>query len=128
MKTTLALLALAIALLGCRSTRPALLVEMNGRRLEFDSFVNGKVPKGNEVLNVDPTRLQVKGDGPIEVNGISLLARGDDLTVGGRKLTVDRDFQVKVLSSGEIQIIVPSKSGPASSPAPSTPVPSAPAP
>src|SRR5262245_38189083 len=104
MKKTLAILALALAPLGCASHRPPLLVEMNGRRLEFDSFVKGKVPKGNEVLYVDPTSLQVKGDIPIEVNGISLLANGDNLMVGGRKLSVDRDFEVKVSSNGEVQI------------------------
>ena len=121
MKKTLAVLALAVALLGCRSTRPALLVEMNGRRLEFDSFVKGKVPKGNEVLYVDPTSLQVKGDFPIEVNGISLLANGDNLTVGGRKLTLDRDFDVKVNSNGEVQIRVPSKPGTIPPPESATP-------
>jgi len=81
----------AAAMAGCGHGRPGLLVEMNGRRLEFEKFEAGKVPQGLEVSRFDAGSIQVQGDRPFEVNGISILCEGDDLIIGGRKMSIDRE-------------------------------------
>lgn len=102
MKSAL-ILALAAALAGCMS-RPALLVDVNGREFEFKKFDGGRVPRGLEVTHFDSRTIRVVGDIPIEVNGISLSAQGDDLTIGGRKFKADREARVVIESDGEVQV------------------------
>ena len=94
---------------GCSSMRPALTVEMNGRKLEFETFQGGKIPRGTDVPSFGPATIQVVGDHPIEVNGMSVLTKGDSFTIAGRTLSVDKDAQVIVRSNGEIQVVVPVK-------------------
>ena len=106
MRTCAILLTLMLA--GCGS--PALMVEVNGRKLEFDEYRYGKMPKGVEVSHVDSTTIQVQGDLAIEVNGIPVQAQGDGLVIGGRKITVDRDAKVLVHDNGEIEVKVSSRS------------------
>jgi hypothetical protein len=105
----IAIIVLAAGLAGCSWGKPALVVEMNGRRLEFESFESGKVPRGLEVTRFDPSSIQVSGEKPIEVNGLPVLVDGDEVNIGGRKISVDRDARVLVDSDGQIQVLVPSK-------------------
>src|SRR5262245_1952192 len=104
---TVVVLALFVA--GCSSMRPALTVEMNGRKLEFETFRGGKVPRGFEVPSFGPGNIQLVGDQAIEVNGMSVVVQGDSFTVGGRTVSADKDAQVFVRSNGEIQVLVPPK-------------------
>ena len=60
-------IALALGLMGCGWGRPALMVELNGRKVEFDEYRSGKIPRGVEVSHMDASSLQVQGSQPIEV-------------------------------------------------------------
>ncbi len=102
-------LILAAGLAGCGFGRPALMVEINGRKLEFESFQGGKIPLGSEVSYFDSKTLRVQGDQPIEVNGMAVLARGNELTIGGRKFMVDREAKILVSKQGEIQVSLNTK-------------------
>jgi hypothetical protein len=101
------ILGLVAGLSGCISTRPGLIVEMNGRKLEFENFEAGKLPKGTEVTHFDPRSIKVLGDHPIEVNGFSVLAQGEAFTIGSRTISADHDAEIHVRANGEIEVHLP---------------------
>jgi hypothetical protein len=115
MRTITILLAALLA--GCAHGRPAFLLELNGRKVEFEKFEGGKVPRGLEVSHFERERIQVEGEKAIEVNGLSVYCDGDDIVIGGRKLCVDRDARVYVCKDGEIQVQVPKAAEAAPAPA-----------
>jgi len=97
-------------LTGCSSFgRPALLVEMNGRKVGFEEFAAGKVPRGVEVSEFTPNSLRVQGDGPIQVNGMEMLATGDQMSIGGRKITIDVDAEIMVRKDGQVDVRLPAR-------------------
>jgi hypothetical protein len=103
MRILVALLLLA-ALGGCYA-RPALVVEMNGRKLEFEKYQKGRIPKGSvEVTHMDSENIRVQGDGVIEVNGLSIRTHDDEVSIGGRKFSVDSDARVLVHGDGQIEV------------------------
>lgn len=103
----------AACLAGCGSGRPALMVEMNGRTIQFETFLEGKVPRGVEVTRFDGSTICVAGKQPIEINGLPVLVTGNEYRIGSRQLIVDQDAQILVLEGGEIEINLPSKPAPA---------------
>ncbi len=106
MRTLLAMLAIGLA--GCSGFgRPALLVEMNGRQVGFDRFETGKVPRGVEVTEFTPSTLRVRGESPIQVNGVEVYAAGQQMSIGGRKITIDDDAQVIVRKDGAVDVRLP---------------------
>ena len=94
---------------GCSSMKTALMVDINGRKIEFESFRGGKIPRGSDVPSFGPGNIQVFSEQPIEVNGLQIQTKGDSLTVGGRTLTVDQDARVFVRSNGQIQVSLQGK-------------------
>lgn len=106
---------LAAGLAGCGLGRPALMVEMNGRKIQFETFLEGKVPKGVEVTRFDGGSICVAGKYPIQVNGMPVLVTGNEFRIGDRQLIVDQDAEILVLEDGQIEISLPSR------PAPETP-------
>jgi len=98
---------LAAALAGCAHGRPAFVVEMNGRRLEFERFESGSIPRGIEVSRFDSASMDLTGDEPIVVNGFPVQVAGDQVTIGGRRFTVDGDARVVVDGEGTIQVEMP---------------------
>ena len=113
----LSIAVLAAGLAGCAWGKPALVVEMNGRRVEFEEFESGKIPSGLEVSRFDAGSVQVSGDRPLEVNGIPVQVIGNLVTIGGRRFTVDSDALIIVGSGGEIRVQFP-VGLPAAKPAP----------
>ncbi len=118
MRTITILLAALIA--GCAHGRPAFLLELNGRKVEFEKFEGGKVPKGLEVSHFERESIQVLGEKAVEVNGLSVYCDGDEIVIGGRKLRVDRDARVYVCWDGQIQVELP-KAAEAAPAAPASP-------
>ena len=119
----LSIAVLAAGLAGCAWGKPALVVEMNGRRVEFEKFESGKIPIGLEVSHFDAGSVRVSGDKSLEVNGIPVQVIGNLVTIGGRRFTVDSDALIVVGSGGEIRVQFPVKvpsSQPAATPAPAS--------
>jgi len=116
MLKTLSSLSLLALLAGCASARPAFTVEMNGRRVEFESFQAGKIPRGNEVSYFDRQSLHVAGDVPVELNGVSVLASDEGFTLGGRRFVVDGDARVVVRKDGEIHVSMKAQPGATAAP------------
>ena len=100
----IALLGLICVAAGCASGRPAFTVEMNGRKVEFETFESGRIPRGNEVTRFDRQSIQILGEVPVEVNGVGVLISSEAYTVGGRRISVEGDARVVVKKSGEIQV------------------------
>lgn len=109
-------LLLLLALVGCMSGRSRMLVDMNGRKVQFEAFEAGKVPRDVEVSHFDTRNLHVQGETPIEVNGIPVLVQGDEVAIGPRKIIVDSDAAILVRKDGQIEVRVPS-TAPAPKPA-----------
>ncbi len=103
-------LIMVVGLAGCSSFgRPAFLVEMNGRKVGFEKFEAGKVPRGVEVTQFSPDSLSVQGEDPIQVNGVEVLASGDQVSIGGRKIAVDPDARIMVRKDGEVEVRLPAR-------------------
>ncbi|HAK93521.1 MAG TPA: hypothetical protein DCM87_00550 [Planctomycetes bacterium] len=102
----------AAGLAGCGSGRPALIVEMNGRTIQFETFLEGKVPRGVEVTRFDGSTICVAGKSPIHVNGMPVLVTGNEFRIGSRQLIVDQDAEILVLEDGQIEISLPSRPAP----------------
>ena len=114
MRIPFALLMFILA--GCHA-RPALVVEMNGRKLEFEKYQKGRIPKGAvEVTHMDSESIRVQGEGVIEVNGLAIRTRDDEVNIGGRKFSVDSDARVLVHEDGQIEVQLSPKQAAATAP------------
>ena len=94
---------LVLTLSGCATNNPYV-VEVNGRKVLFESFRSGRVPAGMEIVHFSPGGIRVVGDTPIAVNGVRVTADHESVTIEDQRFTVHPNSRFSIDAQGELQI------------------------